>query len=56
MGSWSTENPQFLETVVGKGYRFVGNVTVSGQESPPLRAFGCSVQRARSLSQALSSR
>lgn len=29
-----SENPQFLETVVGKGYRFVGNVTVRGKESP----------------------
>lgn len=26
------EKPQFLETVVGKGYRFVGNVTLSRTE------------------------
>ena len=31
------EKPQFLETVVGKGYRFVSNVTVKGNESPPSR-------------------
>ena len=29
------EKPQFLETVVGKGYRFVSNVTAKGNESPP---------------------
>lgn len=28
------EKPQFLETVVGKGYRFAGNVTAKGDESP----------------------
>jgi TolB-like protein/DNA-binding winged helix-turn-helix (wHTH) protein/Tfp pilus assembly protein PilF len=28
------EKPQFLETVVGKGYRFVGDVTVRGEEAP----------------------
>ena len=31
------EKPQFLETVVGKGYRFVNNVTAKGNESPPSR-------------------
>jgi TolB-like protein/DNA-binding winged helix-turn-helix (wHTH) protein len=32
------EKPQFLETVVGKGYRFVSsNVTAKGNESPPSR-------------------
>lgn len=31
------EKPQFLETVVGKGYRFVSNVTTKGNESPPSR-------------------
>ena len=31
------EKPQFLETVVGKGYRFVGNVTAKEDESPPSR-------------------
>src|SRR5262249_12987055 len=30
-----TEKPQFLETVVGKGYRFVGKVTENGKEPPP---------------------
>ena len=29
------DKPQFLETVVGKGYRFVSNVTAKGNESPP---------------------
>jgi TolB-like protein/DNA-binding winged helix-turn-helix (wHTH) protein len=29
------EKPQFLETVVGKGYRFVGKVTGKAKESPP---------------------
>jgi len=28
------EKPQFLETVVGKGYRFVGDVTVRGEKTP----------------------
>ena len=32
------EKPQFLETVVGKGYRFAGNVTAKGEESPRSRA------------------
>ena len=31
------EKPQFLETVVGKGYRFVSIVTAKGNESPPSR-------------------
>jgi TolB-like protein/DNA-binding winged helix-turn-helix (wHTH) protein/Tfp pilus assembly protein PilF len=31
------EKPQFLETVVGKGYRFVSNVMAKGNESPPSR-------------------
>ena len=31
------DKPQFLETVVGKGYRFVSNVTAKGNESPPSR-------------------
>jgi TolB-like protein/DNA-binding winged helix-turn-helix (wHTH) protein/Flp pilus assembly protein TadD len=31
------EKPQFLETVVGKGYRFVGDVTPKGNESAPSR-------------------
>lgn len=31
------EKPLFLETVVGKGYRFVSNVTAKGNESPPSR-------------------
>jgi TolB-like protein/DNA-binding winged helix-turn-helix (wHTH) protein/Tfp pilus assembly protein PilF len=31
------EKPQFLETVVGKGYRFVSNVTAKGNELPPSR-------------------
>lgn len=31
------EKPQFLETVVGKGYRFASNVTAKGDESPPSR-------------------
>jgi TolB-like protein/DNA-binding winged helix-turn-helix (wHTH) protein len=31
------EKPQFLETVVGKGYRFVSNVTAKGNESPASR-------------------
>jgi TolB-like protein/DNA-binding winged helix-turn-helix (wHTH) protein/Tfp pilus assembly protein PilF len=31
------EKPQFLETVVGKGYRFVGNVKTKARESPPSR-------------------
>ena len=30
-----SDKPQFLETVVGKGYRFVGNVTEKRKESPP---------------------
>jgi TolB-like protein/DNA-binding winged helix-turn-helix (wHTH) protein len=30
-----SEQPQFLETVVGKGYRFVGEVTEKRRESPP---------------------
>jgi TolB-like protein/DNA-binding winged helix-turn-helix (wHTH) protein/Flp pilus assembly protein TadD len=29
------EKPQFLETVVGKGYRFVSDVTAKGNDSPP---------------------
>src|SRR3974390_1264672 len=29
-----SEQPQFLETVVGKGYRFVGEVTEKRKESP----------------------
>ena len=33
------EQPRFLETVVGKGYRFVGNVVVTGKEPPP--SSGC---------------
>jgi len=28
------EKPQFLETVVGKGYRFVGDVTIRSEEPP----------------------
>jgi len=31
------EKPQFLQTVVGKGYRFVSNVTAKGNQSPPSR-------------------
>jgi TolB-like protein/tetratricopeptide (TPR) repeat protein/DNA-binding winged helix-turn-helix (wHTH) protein len=31
------EKPEFLETVVGKGYRFVGNVVANGKESPQLQ-------------------
>jgi TolB-like protein/DNA-binding winged helix-turn-helix (wHTH) protein/Flp pilus assembly protein TadD len=31
------EKPQFLETVVGKGYRFVSNVKTKARESPPSR-------------------
>jgi TolB-like protein/DNA-binding winged helix-turn-helix (wHTH) protein len=31
------EKPPFLETVVGKGYRFVNNVTAKGNEPPPSR-------------------
>ena len=31
------EKPQFLETVVGKGYRFASNVTANGVESPSSR-------------------
>ena len=31
------EKPQFLETVVGKGYRFAGNVTTTGDEPPRSR-------------------
>jgi DNA-binding winged helix-turn-helix (wHTH) protein len=31
------ERPRFLETVVGKGYRFVGSVAVKGKEPPPSR-------------------
>jgi len=31
------EKPQFLETVVGKGYRFAANVTAEGDESTPSR-------------------
>jgi len=30
-----TEKPQFLETVVGKGYRFVGKVTEKEKKPPP---------------------
>jgi len=30
-----SEKPQFLETVVGKGYRFVGKVTEREKEQPP---------------------
>ena len=31
------EKPQFLETVVGKGYRFVGNVTTESEDTPSLQ-------------------
>src|SRR5687767_797250 len=29
------DNPRFLETVVGKGYRFVGPISVAAETAPP---------------------
>ena len=33
----NSASPQFLETVVGKGYRFIGPITVVGGDAPAAR-------------------
>src|ERR1700757_1912932 len=42
----NADKPRFLETVVGKGYRFVGGVRVIDAKYPPLDSRGTNVRRA----------